>query len=166
MTKLTALGLKRMTKPGRYSDGGNLWLQVRDAEHRSWLFRYTLHGRARQMGLGPFPDVSLAEAREKAQEFRKLLRDRIDPIQRRHDELAARAAEAGAHTFRQVADMYLEAHERAWRNPKHRAQWRSTLAGCGNSAVRIGHDLIRCWGWRRVVQCAVRIGRRGRCSAM
>ena len=61
--KLTALRLKALTARGRYGDGAGLWLQVRDAEHRSWLFRYIGGGKQRQMGLGPFPDVSLAEAR-------------------------------------------------------------------------------------------------------
>jgi hypothetical protein len=73
MTKLTALGVKRLIRPGRYGDGGGLWLQVRDAEHRSWLFRYKLHGRARQMGLGPLADVPLAEARDIATACRRLV---------------------------------------------------------------------------------------------
>ncbi len=137
MAKLTALKLKQMSKPGRFGDGGGLWLQVRDAEHRSWLFRYTIHGRARQMGLGPLPDVSLAEAREKARECRGALRDGIDPVERRRDQRAARAAEAGARTFRQVAELYIAAHEKGWRNPKHRAQWRSTL---GTYAVPVFGD--------------------------
>jgi hypothetical protein len=124
--KLTALGVKRLAKPGRYGDGGGLWLQVRDAEHRSWLFRYALHGNPRQMGLGPFPDVPLAEAREAAAACRRLLREGLDPIEHRR---AARAGAARAHglTFREVADRYLAANEAAWRNEKHRHQWRATL---------------------------------------
>ena len=61
--RLTALRWKNLTEGGRYGDGDGLWLQVRDADHRSWLFRYTVGRKARQMGLGPLPDVSLAEAR-------------------------------------------------------------------------------------------------------
>ena len=64
--KLTALKVKSLTRPGRFGDGGGLWLQVRDSDRRAWLFRYTAATGQRQMGLGPFPDVSLAEAREAA----------------------------------------------------------------------------------------------------
>ncbi len=108
--KLTAKGAKAKTTPGRYGDGGGLWLQVRDAEHRSWLFRYTWHGRARQMGLGPFPDVPHAEAREAAATCRRQLREGLDPIEHRR---AARAGAVRAHdlTFREVAERYLAANE-------------------------------------------------------
>src|SRR5215470_7994965 len=80
---LTALKLKGLTSPGRYGDGGGLWLQVRDAQHRSWLFRYTSLGKQRQMGLGPFPDVSLADARESASQCRAAVRLGTDPIEQR-----------------------------------------------------------------------------------
>jgi hypothetical protein len=63
--KLTFKRIERLQEPGRYADGGNLWLQVRSINHKSWLLRYTLNGRAREMGLGSFPDVGLAAAREK-----------------------------------------------------------------------------------------------------
>ena len=90
--KLTILKLKALTAPGRYGDGSGLWLQVRDAEHRSWLFRYISGGKHRQMGLGPFPDVSLAEAREAAHGYRAAVRQGQDPIEER------RKAKAGALT--------------------------------------------------------------------
>ena len=121
--KLTALKIKALTSPGRYGDGGGLWLQVRDAEHRSWLFRYTRHARAREMGLGPFPDVSLAEARQHAGEKRALLRAGVDPIEQRQAEKAAAAAKAATLTFKQVAERYHAAHQAGWRNEKHRLQW-------------------------------------------
>jgi integrase len=123
--KLTALKAKALTQPGRYGDGGGLWLQVRDAERRSWLFRYTLHGKAREMGLGPFPDVSLADARQHAQTQRALLRAGVDPLARRQEEKAAAAAEAQKTTltFKQVAERFHAAHQASWRNEKHRGQW-------------------------------------------
>lgn len=124
--KLTALGVKRLITPGRYGDGGGLWLQVRDERHRSWLFRYALHGRARQMGLGALQDVSLAEARETAAACRRLLRDGVDPIEQRRTARAD-AAGVGRLTFRSVAERYLAANEASWRNAKHRYQWRATL---------------------------------------
>lgn len=125
--KLTALKVKGLTRPGRYGDGSGLWIQVRDPEHRSWLFRYTVNGRQRQMGLGPLPDVTLADAREAAGKCRAALREGIDPIERRRKDKADLRDAAGAMTFRQVADRYLAAHEAAWTSVKHRRHWRATL---------------------------------------
>jgi hypothetical protein len=81
--KMTALKVRSLTAPGRFGDGGGLWLQVRDADHRSWLFRYTSVGRQRQMGLGPVEGVSLAQARVAAAECRRLLLQGLDPIDQR-----------------------------------------------------------------------------------
>ena len=89
--KLSELRLKALTKPGRYGDGGGLWLQVRDAEHQSWLFRYSIAGRQRQMGLGPAADVTLADARELARQCRAAVRQGQDPIEDRQQ-----AEECGA----------------------------------------------------------------------
>jgi integrase len=136
--KLTTLKVKALTGTGRYGDGGGLWLQVRAAEEargkapgkpmrRSWLFRYMLDGTARQMGLGPADVVSLAEARTAALECRKQLVAGIDPIEARVAALAAQRAAARVATFKQVAELYLTAHEGNWRNEKHRWQWRQTL---------------------------------------
>src|SRR5271166_2208839 len=118
--KLSSLRVKNLTAPGRYGDGGGLWLQVRDAAHRSWLFRYASAGRQRQMGLGPLPDVSLADAREAARAARSAFRQGVDPIAERQQAKVAARASANALTFRQVADKYLASHEAAWRNEKHR----------------------------------------------
>ena len=141
MGKLTALEAKRMVKPGRYGDGGGLWLQVRDAEKRSWLFRYTVHGKPREMGLGAFPDFALAEAREAATAARKLLHTGVDPIEHRTAVRAAAKAEAQVNTFRDVATKYIESHKAAWRNEVHINQWTATLTAyaypeIGDVAVR------------------------------
>jgi integrase len=127
--KLTVNGLnsEKKKKAGRYGDGDGLWLQVRDAEHRSWLFRYARAGRQRQMGLGPFPGVSLAEARELAEGYRKLLRAGKDPLEARKDARAAAAQKVKVVTFRETAAHFVASHEAGWRNAKHRAQWTSTL---------------------------------------
>ncbi len=126
--KLTALKAKALTRLGRYGDGGGLWLQVRGADHRSWLFRYTAaSGRQRQMGLGPFPDVSLAEARDAAHRCRSAVRQHQDPIEDRRKIKAVARTAMQTMTFRQVADRYIAAHEAGWRNEKHRYQWRQTL---------------------------------------
>jgi integrase len=126
----------RTARPGRYGDGNGLYLFVRSAEARFWVFRYTRARRMREMGLGragtDAAAVTLAEARTKAAELHKLVRAGVDPLAQREAVAAAAAAEAQnavirGTTFRTVAERYLEAHAAAWRNPKHRMQWRNTL---------------------------------------
>ena len=127
MPKLNTLAMKKLVRPGRYGDGGGLWLQVRSAENRSWLLRYKFDGRPRQMGLGPVELVSLAEAREAALAARKLVFSGVDPIDQRKAAREARLATAATYTFKEVADRYIAAHAAGWRNEKHGAQWRATL---------------------------------------
>lgn len=127
--KLTALGVERYKRRGLYGDGGGLYLRVAAGATKSWSFRFTLAGRTRDMGLGPFPAVSLAAAREAAQKCRQLVAAGVDPIAARNAEReAARIVAARAITFQACATAFIESHEAGWRNEKHRAQWRSTLA--------------------------------------
>ena len=107
--------------PGKYEDGGGLRLVVSPSGARKWVFRFTINGRRREMGLGSFPDVSLAEAREKAAKCRKLVREGTDPIE------ARRQAQAKVPTFTSCAALYIRAHRRGWKNAKHARQWVSTL---------------------------------------
>lgn len=128
VNRLTALAVARKKKPGRHGDGGGLWLQVSRSGTKSWLFRFMRNRKARQMGLGPVHTVSLAEARDKATDCRKLLLDGIDPIEaRKEGQMQARIEAASGITFKECAEKYIAAHEPAWRNDKHRAQWKSTL---------------------------------------
>ncbi len=127
MAGLTSARLRTLTKPGTYGDGSGLYLQVRGPEQRAWLFRYKRSGKGRLMGLGPYPEIGLADAREAAAAARKLLAQGVDPLDARRAAQAEETA-AQARTFRQVADAYVAAHEAAWRNAKHRQQWRNTLA--------------------------------------
>ena len=114
--------------PGYYADGGGLYLQVSDAGTKSWIFRFTLHGKAREMGLGSARTVSLAEARKKAGASRGLLLDKIDPIAVRDAEHVQRALErARLVTFSTCAERYIEAHQAAWKNAKHISQWENTI---------------------------------------
>jgi hypothetical protein len=127
--RLSALRVARLTKPGRYGDGGGLVLQVSKWSTKAWLFRYERDGRERQMGLGPASDVSLAVARQKATDARRLLLDGIDPLVARNEARShARAQAQRGATFKECAERYIAGHEAGWRNAKHRAQWRSTLA--------------------------------------
>lgn len=126
--KLSAVAVRNMSKPGLHADGGGLYLQVTEAGAKSWVYRFMLSGRRRDMGLGAVHTVSLAEAREEARKCRQLLRDGIDPIEHRTaTKLAAKAAALPAITFKQCAQAYIKAHEAGWRNAKHAAQWTSTM---------------------------------------
>ena len=127
--RLTVLKVSKTKKPGRYGDGGGLYLQVSLARTKAWLFRFMRNGRAREMGLGPVDIVSLAEAREKARQARRLLLDGFDPIEaRREARLKARAEGAKAMTFEQCAEAYMKAHRAAWKNVKHTWQWEASLS--------------------------------------
>jgi integrase len=114
------------------ADGGNLYLQATLADdgsvRRSWVFRYEFDGRRRDMGLGPLHTIGLAEARDRARNLRQQLLDDIDPLDARRAERTRRRLEAAkAMTFGACVEAYLATHEVAWRNEKHRAQWRMTL---------------------------------------
>jgi integrase len=140
MPRLTAIQVRTAKcpadkrRPVRIVDGENLYLQIAPGDTKSWLFRYTLRGKSREMGLGPAgegPDkVPLAKARQAAAEARMLLREGRDPIEARK---AGRAAgekargEAAARTFRAEAERYSAAHEAGWRSAKHRTDWLATI---------------------------------------
>jgi integrase len=130
LEKLSALKVQRLKAPGLYSDGGGLYLQIKAAGARSWVFRYRMGGRKppRDMGLGSLDSVSLAEARLKAADKRSLISDGVDPIEARKRDKAAAALDASkAITFKDCATAYLAAHREGWRNQKHAAQWTATL---------------------------------------
>ena len=128
MKRLTALKVEREKRPGLYSDGLGLYLQVRGGEAKSWIFRYRVGKKLRDMGLGSVNAVSLAEARERAGRCRNLRANGIDPIEhRRGEEAAQRADAARAVSFEQCATQFVEAHKAGWKNAKHAAQWTATL---------------------------------------
>lgn len=117
--KLTAAKAKGALAPGRYLDGAGLYLQVKPSGARSWIFRYKVARKPKFMGLGPFPAVSLAKAREKANEARKVRAEGSDPIRQkiRADAQAARET-AGAITFERAALECIAAKQGEWRSPK------------------------------------------------
>ena len=130
--KLTSVAVAKFSKPGRHADGGGLYLQIRTGGTKTWAFRFMRAGKARQMGLGALHTLTLAKARERATECRRLLLDGHDPIAhraetRRSDRTAAQIEAAKAITFRDCAERYIAAHEDGWRNKKHSAQWKATL---------------------------------------
>ena len=126
---LTDAAIRRMVVPAYYRDGGGLHLQVSRSGTRSWIFRFTLSGKVREMGLGPYPDVSLAEARQNASDRRRDLREGIDPIEARNSKRTAERREvAKALIFSDCAARYIEAKRPEWKNAKHADQWENTLA--------------------------------------
>jgi integrase len=126
--RLTALDVTRLGV-GFHADGDGLYLQVTSAGARSWIYRYTLNRRTRDLGLGPAKAIPLKLARELAAEARRLRAMGLDPIEhRRQARGAVRLEQAKVTTFRQCAESYIAAHEAGWRNAKHRQQWHDTLA--------------------------------------
>lgn len=126
--KLTQLDVDRKKSPGLYGDGAGLSLKITTGGSKSWIFRYMLDGKAHWMGLGSYPDVGLADARDKAADQRKLTRQGVDPLmERRKETNVIRAAIAKTITFDTAAEKFIEAHKAGWRNDKHINQWRNTL---------------------------------------
>jgi integrase len=121
--KLTARAVLA-AKAGRHSDGGGLYLVVSGDGRGKWVYRFTLAGKSRDMGLGSVRDVPLADARQAAADARRAVAAGRDPLAERYK---ARLEASKVPTFQEAADEFLSNVERAFRNAKHRAQWRATL---------------------------------------
>lgn len=124
------LQVARLKEPGLHFVGGvdGLALQVLPTGGRTWVLRMMVGDKRRSMGLGGYPDVTLAQAREAARQARAKVREGIDPIEEaKASQSQLRAAQASAITFEQCAIAYIEAKEGEWKNDKHGQQWRKTL---------------------------------------
>jgi integrase len=148
INRLTAKQVEKFQAAGDYCDGGGLWLQVSGKNAKSWIFRFSLRGRSREMGLGSAHKLTLADARDERDKYNKLLRDHTDPIEYRKRQRAEVALADGATiTFKEAAAMYCAAHRAGLRNLKSAQQWVATLATyaepvIGNIAARdvnVGH---------------------------
>ena len=146
MHRLTARQVATATLPEGESkrllhDGGGLYLQLMrsvsgDAMvrsdafgiNRSWLYKYELRGKRREVGLGSLRDFSLAEARQRHRALRQQVSDGIDPLAERRQRNAERVAEAAkTMTFRDCFEACLASHEDGWKNAEHRRQWRTSI---------------------------------------
>lgn len=129
VSRLSALKVAQLRRPGMYADGDGLYLQVTSATARSWIFRYSRSGKKHEMGLGPLHAISLAEARDRARNCRRQLVDGTDPLAARANE-RARSATAGAKamTFDQCAAAFIKTHAAGWKSAVHHMQWETTLA--------------------------------------
>lgn len=141
---LSALEVGRLSTPGLHAVGGvsGLHLRVRDTGARNWILRIVVGTQRRDLGLGAFPDVPLAEAREKARQAREQVAAGIDPaLARREARSALIAQQNAALTFDEAAKAYIQSHEAGWSNPKHADQWRNTLATYASPTI--GKVLVR-----------------------
>ena len=119
LNKFTARTVATLSRPGRHSDGGGLYLIVDKSGAKRWAFIFRFEGKQREMGLGGVNSVSLARARELAARARSTLASGKNPIDARRT--------SDIPTFGEMADRVVAMLEHEWRNEKHRAQWRSTL---------------------------------------
>lgn len=119
INRLTDVGARSASKPGRHADGQGLYLNVARAGSKSWVYVWREKGRHREMGLGSFPTVSLANARRKADDARRLRSDGIDPIAQRRRQVGV--------PFHKLVRAFLGSKQAGWTNDKHRAQWAMTL---------------------------------------
>ncbi len=114
-----ATEIETFTKPGRYFDGDGLHLLVKEGGARSWVLRFMLGGKRRELGLGGYPKVTLAKARKQAEVARNALFEDRDPIAEKRRVIGL--------TFSEAVEKYLAAKLSEFRNEKHKRQWRATL---------------------------------------
>ena len=118
MSKLSARRVDTLKEPGFYGDGDGLYLSVKPSGSKSWILRTVVHGKRRDLGVGPSDLVSLAEARDKAREWRKVAREGGDPHASRN---------AGTITFEQATAEYHRLVAQSFRSQKHAAQWMAAM---------------------------------------
>jgi hypothetical protein len=118
---LNAKLVQHLAEPGRYADGNGLYLVVDPSGAKRWVLRIVVQGRRRDMGLGGLKAVSLADARQLAQIYRGEARSGGDPLANRTE------ATATIPSFQEAAHKVHEGLRPSWKNPKHAAQWISTL---------------------------------------
>ena len=179
--ELSPLEVKRLEHPGKgrnatFAVGGvdGLLLQITPAGGRTWLLRTKIGARRRELGLGGFPDVTLAQARDRAREAKDKILRGIDPVEEKKAAKAAlAAAQARGLTFKDATDKYLAAKLDAFKNEKHRQQWRSTLETYAHPALGAmlvseisTQDVLRVLEpiWREKTETASRL--RGRIEAV
>lgn len=138
--ELSALAISKLKTDGRYAVGGADGLHLRVVGgSRAWVLRIAVGSRVgsdgrtsvhrKDVGLGSYPEVSLAEARDRARELRKQVRDGVDPVlKRREAKVESALKTAKAKTFEECADAYIDANRAGWKNEKHAQQWQNTLA--------------------------------------
>ena len=128
MGKLSALSVKTISEPGRHGDGDGLYLNVATSGTKSWVQRIVISEKRRDIGLGSYPAVSLAQARSLAAGNRSAVAEGRDPLaEKREVKESACNPTPSVPTFAEAAARVIELRRPTWSNPKHAAQWKSTL---------------------------------------
>ncbi|MGI9284331.1 MAG: tyrosine-type recombinase/integrase, partial [Pseudomonadales bacterium] len=148
INRLSALKVSKVKRPGRYADGGNLYLLVSPTGNKTWTFKYMLNGKGREMGLGAISDVSLEEARDAAREYRKMKREHIDPLTERKRKLAKKRKDI---IFNDAAEAFIAGNSAAWSSTKSPQQWRNTIRDYATPVI--GNLLIRDIDSADVLKC-------------
>jgi integrase len=126
--RLSSKAVANMQDAGYYADGAGLYLRILPSGGKSWSLLYMQHGRQREMMIGPYPDLSLLDARSVADVARAGLREGVDPIEKRKAARATnRVDRARETTFKTAAEQYIESQRAGWKNAKHASQWENTL---------------------------------------
>ena len=129
--ELSPLAVSKLLKPGTHAVGGvaGLALRVYPEGQRAWVLRTMVAGKRREFGLGGYPTVTLASAKDRARATLDKIFAGLDPVEEKQRQRSAlRAAKAKVVSFSKVAEQYIAQHEAGWKNPKHAAQWASTLS--------------------------------------
>ena len=126
MKKMTSIMISNLKIPGIYSDHEGLRLRITKSGTKNWIFRYRWFGKTKDMGLGSYPEVSLAQARQKRDLNKQLILKNIDPILEKNT-VKIDTIKREAMTFKIAALEYIQTHQIQWTNKKHSKQWSSTL---------------------------------------
>lgn len=125
MHKLKYKQLLNLTK-GKYHDGKGLYISISSPGRGKWSYRYRIDNQSREMGLGTFPEVSIVDARQNAEDNRRLVHQKIDPIEDKRRKEVLRNQQNKKFSY--IADLYITAKKQEeWRNPKSEQQWRNTI---------------------------------------
>ncbi len=132
MSKLSARRVETLKEPGFYGDGDGLYLSVKPSGSKSWIQLTVVHGKRRDLGVGPSDLVSLAAAREKAREWRKVVREGGDPFAGRNE---------GTITFEEATVEYHRLVSQSFRSEQHAAQWMAGMKKHVSRARRPRHHI-------------------------
>ena len=124
---LSAIKVKTLTTSGTYTDGATLTLRVSDTGNKRWVQRIAIDGKQRNIGLGAYPAVGLAEARTKAQENARAVRESRNPIEEKREARRESRERAALKTFWEIAQEVIEKNNESWTTPKSKQRWTSTL---------------------------------------
>ena len=124
MKQLTDIKIKKLSNKGRHHDGLGLYLNVGKTQKKNWSFQYTCNSKKHELGLGPYPLVSLKDARNKRDELRSDLVKGIDPLE---EKRKLEIIKIQSLSFKEIATQYIEEFKVQWKNPKHIQQWSNTL---------------------------------------